>query len=395
MRQRINKILLKKHPWFQKAIKGIWLLLLCFVVGLPLYVYAVRVDPFGLFGGMPSLKAIENPENDLSSELISADGVSLGRYFYYNRSQVSYKQLSPDLVKVLLYSEDHRFYYHSGLDLQAYLRVLYGNAYLIPPAGKEEESTLTQQLAKNLYTLNPELDGHLAKLGELPKRIIQKTKEWIISVHLERNFTKDEILTMQLNTSAFASNAYGIKVASETYFKKQPLTLNIQGSAVLVGMLQNPSLFNPRWRPKNALRKRNAVLEKAYKHGYIKSQAAYDSLISTPIALKYSVQIQYAGPATYFRTAIERELIRWCKERNFDLYEAGLKIYTTIDSRMQRYAVQAVEESMSSQQKNFCGPLEKQKSLDRRAWRRNQRIFGLRDQTNRCLQNPRKKIRPE
>jgi len=118
MRQRINKILLKKHPWFQKAIKGIWVLLFCFVVGLPLYVYAVRVDLFGLFGGMPSLKAIENPENDLSSELISADGVSLGRYFYYNRSQVSHKQLSPDLVKVLLYSEDHRFYDHSGLDLR-------------------------------------------------------------------------------------------------------------------------------------------------------------------------------------------------------------------------------------------------------------------------------------
>ncbi len=110
------------------------------------------------------------------------------------------------------------------------------------------------------------------------RRIIQKTKEWIISVHLERNFTKDEILTMYLNTSAFGSNAYGIKVASETYFKKQPLALNIQESAVLVGMLQNPSLFHPRWRPKNSLKKRNAVLEKAYKHGYIKSQAAYDSL---------------------------------------------------------------------------------------------------------------------
>ena len=354
MRQRINKILLKKHPWFQKAIKGIWVLLLCFVVGLPLYVYAVRVDLFGLFGGMPSLKAIENPENDLSSELISADGVSLGRYFYYNRSQVSYKQLSPDLVKVLLYSEDHRFYDHSGLDLRAYLRVLYG-ILTFNPSGQGGGSTLTQQLAKNLYTLNPELDGHLAKLGELPKRLIQKTKEWIISVHLERNFTKDEILTMYLNTSAFGSNAYGIKVASETYFKKQPLALNIQESAVLVGMLQNPSLFHPRWRPKNALKKRNAVLEKAYKHGYIKSQAAYDSLISKPIALKYSVQNQNAGLAPYFRTAIERELIRWCKEQGFDLYEAGLKIYTTIDSRMQAYAVRAVEESMNSQQKIFDG----------------------------------------
>jgi penicillin-binding protein 1A len=352
MLQRINKILLIERSWFQHAIKVIWILLLCLLVGLPLYVAAVRIYLFGLFGGMPSLKAIENPENDLSSELISADGVSLGRYFYYNRSQVTYNQLSPDLVKILLYSEDHRFYDHSGLDLQAYFRVLYG-IVTFNAAGKGGGSTLTQQLAKNLYTLNPELDGSLASLGELPRRVIQKTKEWIISVHLERNFTKEEIMTMYLNTSAFGSNAYGIKVASETYFKKQPRALNMQESAVLVGMLQNPSLYHPRWRPKNSLKKRNEVLYKAYTHGYIKSKSTYDSLITTPLDLKYSVQNQNAGSATYFRTAIERELIRWCKERGFDLYEAGLKIYTTIDSRMQHYALQAVEESMRAQQEIF------------------------------------------
>ena len=352
MLQRIHKTLLLERSWFPRAIKVIWTLLLCLVVGLPLYVYAVRIDLFGLFGRMPSLKAIENPENDLSSELISADGVSLGRYFYYNRSQVTYKQLSPDLVKILLYSEDHRFYDHSGLDFQAYLRVLYG-IVTFNASGKGGGSTLTQQLAKNLYTLNPELDGSLANLGELPKRIIQKTKEWIISVHLERNFTKEEIMTMYLNTSAFGSNAYGVKVASETYFKKQPLTLNLQESAVLVGMLQNPSLYHPRWRPKNALKKRNDVLLKAYKHGHIKSQSAYDSLVMTPIQLKYSVQNQNAGFATYFRATIERELTKWCKQHGYNLYESGLKIYTTIDSRMQRYAVEAVEESMSAQQKIF------------------------------------------
>ena len=352
MFQRINQILLLERSWFQRAIKAIWIFLLCLIVGVPLYVYAVRIDFFGLFGGMPSLKSIENPENDLSSELISSDGVSLGPYFYYNRSQVTYNQLSPDLVKILLYSEDHRFFDHSGLDLQAYLRVIYG-ILTFNGSWMGGGSTITQQLAKNLYTLNPELDGSLAKLGDLPKRIIQKTKEWIISVHLERNFTKEEIMTMYLNTSAFGSNAYGIKVASETYFKKTPRTLNLQESAVLVGMLQNPSLYHPRWKPQNSLKKRNEVLYKAYKHGHLKSQAAYDSLTSIPIELKYSVQNQNAGDATYFRTAIERELIRWCKERGFNLYEAGLKIYTTIDSRMQRYAVEAVEESMRSQQKIF------------------------------------------
>ncbi|HEX6223068.1 MAG TPA: transglycosylase domain-containing protein [Chryseolinea sp.] len=352
MFQRIHNILSLERPWFDRLVKIIWILLLCFVIGFPLYVYTVRIDLFGLFGGMPSLKAIENPENDLSSELISADGISLGRYFYYNRSQVTSKQLSPDLIKVLLYSEDHRFYNHSGLDLQAYLRVLYG-IVTFNASAKGGGSTLTQQLAKNLYTLNPELDGSLAKLGELPKRIIQKTKEWIISVHLERNFTKEEIMTMYLNTSAFGSNAYGIKVASETYFKKQPKALNIQEAAVLVGMLQNPSLYHPRWRPKNSLKKRNEVLYKAYSHGYIKSEQTYDSLASLPIELKYSVQNQNAGDAAYFRTAIERELLRWCRERGLDLYEAGLKIYTTVDSRMQRYAVQAVAESMSAQQKIF------------------------------------------
>ena len=352
MLQRINRILSLERDWFQKVIKAIWILLLCVIVGLPLYVYTVSVDLFGLFGGMPSLKAIENPENDLSSDLISADGVSLGRYFYYNRSQVGYNQLSPDLVNVLLYSEDHRFYDHSGLDLQAYFRVVYG-IITFNASGKGGGSTLTQQLAKNLYTLNPELDGSLAQLGELPRRVIQKTKEWIISVHLERNFTKEEILTMYLNTSAFGSNAYGIKVASETYFKKQPKALNIQESAVLVGMLQNPSLYHPRWRPKNSLKKRNEVLYKAYTHGYIKSQEAYDSIIALPMELRYSVQNQNAGYAAYFRTAIERELIKWCRARGLDLYEAGLKIYTTIDSRMQRYAVEAVEESMSAQQRTF------------------------------------------
>src|SRR5688500_7823698 len=167
--QKFSRVLLFKNSWFKKGVKAVWILFLCLIIGFPLYVYSVRFDLFGLFGGMPSLKAIENPENDLSSELISADGVSLGRYFLYNRSQVTYDQLSPDLVNTLLYSEDHRFYEHSGLDFQAYLRVLYGILTFNSEGGG---STITQQLAKNLYTQNPELQGKLARLGKWPSRII-------------------------------------------------------------------------------------------------------------------------------------------------------------------------------------------------------------------------------
>lgn len=335
---------------YRKIIKGIWICFLVLMLGIPLYVLSVSIDLFGLFGGMPSLKAIENPENDLSSELISADGVSLGRYFRYNRSQVTYDQLSPELVNTLLLSEDHRFYEHSGMDFWAYPRVLYG---VLTFNNKGGGSTITQQLAKNLYTINPELDGHLAKLGKLPRRVIQKTKEWIISIHLEKNFTKEEIITMYLNTSDFSSNAYGIKVAAETYFNKQPADLNLQESAVLVGMLQAPSFYNPQNNPNNALSKRNEVLYKLYNYKYIKTREEYDSLKALPIELQFAVQNQNQGLATYFRNILRNDLMAWCKEHGYDLWDSGLKIYTTIDSRMQRMAEEAMAEHMSKLQADF------------------------------------------
>src|SRR5690606_35734917 len=310
----------------------------------------VSIDLLGLFGGMPVYTAIENPENDLSSELISADGVSLGRYFRYNRSQINYRDLSPHLVTTLVLSEDHRFYGHAGMDFWAYPRVLWG---LITFHNAGGGSTITQQLAKNLYTLNPELDGHLASLGPYVRRLIQKTKEWIISIELERNFTKAEIITMYLNTSFFGSNAYGVKVAAETYFNKQPAELNIQESAMLVGLLQNPSLYNPFFHPENALRKRNQVLYKLYKHEYIASRDAYDSIRSLPVALYYSVENQNRGLAPYFRMSLRGELLRWCEENGYELFESGLKIYRTIDSRMQRNAEKALQEKMAVLQASF------------------------------------------
>jgi penicillin-binding protein 1A len=341
-----------------------WILFLSFILGFPLYIICVQNNVFNLFGGMPSLKSIENPENDLSSEIISADGVSLGRYFRYNRSQVSYEQLSPDLVNTLLLSEDHRFYDHSGMDFWAYMRVAWGLMTFNSAGGG---STITQQLAKNLYTQNEELslDGSLAKLGRYPKRIIQKTKEWIISVNLEQNFTKEEIIAMYLNTASFGSNAYGIKVASETYFDKEPDSLNVQESAVLVGMLQAITRFNPVANPENSLKKRNEVLGKLYKHRYIKDKLQLDSLRALPIQLRYAVQNQNEGLATYFRSVLRNDLIKWCKEHNYDLWESGLKIYTTIDSRMQRFGEQAMHTHMAKLQTEFD---REWKLLNRNPW---------------------------
>lgn len=351
-KRKISNIFLLENNWFRKTVKVLWILFFAFVVGFPLYIVAVQSNFLGLFGEMPSLKAIENPENDLSSELISADGVSLGKYFTLNRTQVSYDQLSPHLVNTLLYSEDHRFYDHSGMDFWAYIRVAWG---LITFNSAGGGSTITQQLAKNLFTQNAELglDGSIAKLGKYPRRIVQKTKEWIISVNLEKNFTKEEIIAMYLNTAPFGYNTYGIKVASQTYFDKEPDSLNIQESAVLVGMLQAITRFNPVSNPKNSLSKRNEVLAKLYKHKYIATREVYDSIRNLPIELRYKAQDHNEGLATYFRNVLRTYLMAWCKEHGYDLWESGLKIYTTIDSRMQKYAEDAMTEHMSKLQAEF------------------------------------------
>lgn len=365
IKAKINKLLAYKSKWFGRITKWVWVVLLAALIGLPIYVYTVSVNLFGLYGEMPSIKEVENPENDLSSEIISADGVSLGRYFRYNRSQVRYDELSEDLINTLIISEDHRFYDHSGLDFPAYIRVLVGLLTFNHQGGG---STITQQLAKNLYTMNPErsLDGLLSNLGSVPRRAIQKTKEWIISVNLEKNFTKDEIIAMYLNTVTFSSNSFGIKVAAETYFNKQPDSLNLQESAVLVGMLQAATLFNPQRNPENSLRKRNEVLYKVYKHGYkIKTQLQYDSMKALPIELSYSIQNQNEGLATYFRTVMSNYLMRFCNERGIDLWNSGLRIYTTIDSKLQKYAEEAMEEHMRPLQKEFN---EEWKRVGRNPW---------------------------
>ena len=354
IKKKISELLNIQQPWFRKVIKYCWIAFLTFVLGFPIYVYTVGLNPFGFFGDMPDLADVENPENDLSSELISADGNSLGRYFRFNRSQVNFDELSEDLVNTLILSEDHRFYQHSGLDLPAYIRVVWGLMTLNPAGGG---STITQQLAKNLYTRNPDhsLDGSIAKLGRYPRRIVQKTKEWIIAINLERNFTKEEIIAMYLNTAEFSSNSYGIKVASETYFNKPPDSLDIRESALLVGMLQNPTYYNPIRRPENAIQKRNEVLFKLFsKFKYkITSREQYDSIAALDLGLNFKIQNQNEGLATYFRTVISTYLMDFCSQRGIDLWNSGLKIYTTIDSRLQKYAEESVVEHMKFLQTEF------------------------------------------
>ena len=347
----------------RKTIIGIWLILFVLFLSGPLYIYTVSIDLWGMFGGMPGIKQLENPENDLSSELYFADGSLISRYYRYNRSPVSFDKLSPHLVNTLLISEDHRFYKHSGLDFIAYLRVFKGLVTFSYAGGG---STLTQQLGKNLYnTMGGELEGriskwsrNLGKSGFYIRRLIAKTKEWIISVKLEQTFTKEEIIALYLNTVEFSSNSYGIRSASETYFGKEPASLNVQESAVLVGLLQAPTTFNPKLNYDNSFRKRNQVLYKLYKRDYF-TKDEYDSLILLPIDLSnYKVDNLHTRPASYFRFTILWDLLKFCKENDLDLYEGGLRIYTTIDKTLQEYAEESVLWWMDSLQTIFLDEWE-------------------------------------
>jgi penicillin-binding protein 1A len=348
---RIRIALFNDRPWVKTIIKTIWISIPAIIIVLCCYVYLVIRNPYNLFGGMPSLAQIENPENDLSSEVISADGVSLGRYFRFNRSQLQYEDLPPALVRTLIISEDHRFHEHSGMDFWSYIRVIYG---LLTFNAQGGGSTLTQQTAKNLFsTRGKDLEGRLASLGTPVELLISKTKEWIIAVRLERNFTKEEIITLYLNTVPFSNNTYGIKIAAETYFSKSVSALNLQEITVLVGLLQSNFAFDPVNFPERSVRKRNQILRKLLTHQFIKSEREYDSIAALPLKLNFRVQNQNQGLATYFRSVLKSRLMEWCAERNIDLHEAGLKIHTTVDSRMQFLAERAMQTHMKNLQDDF------------------------------------------
>ncbi len=339
-----------------RVIKTLWIAFGAGLIGFLLFIWAVSVNFLGLFGEIPEFQALENPETELSSDLYSADGYLLGKYYRENRTPVDFNELSHNLVNALIATEDVRFDNHSGIDARGMLRVLFKSILLGQNTGGG--STLSQQTAKNLFkTRAGSSQGILSTVPGL-RMLIIKTKEWIVATRLEKAYTKQEILTMYLNTSEFGSNAYGIKTAAKTFFNKEPNELNIQESATLVGLLKAPSYFSPVFNSENSLGRRNVVLGQMRKYGFI-VPSQYDSISQMPLELEYSVASHNRGLATYFREVVRADLLAWTKENlkadgtPYDLYGDGLRIYTTIDSRLQQYAEQAVEEHMAELQKKF------------------------------------------
>jgi len=294
----------------------------------------------GWFGNMPSFEELENPERNLASEVYSEDGYLLGTYYIENRSDINYSNLPPHLVNALIATEDIRFRNHAGVDVKALGRVAYG---LVSGNHAGGGSTLTQQLAKNLFPR-----GNLNKW----QLVLRKLKEWVTATKLERNYSKEEIMAMYLNTVSYGHHAFGIKLAARTFFNKTVDSLNLQESALLVGVVNAPTWYSPIRNPERAFDRRNLVLAQMEKYAYI-SEAVYDSVSAMPIDMSaFNVQDHTAGMARYFREYLRAEMKDWCEHHYrpdgtpYNLYRDGLRIYTTIDSRMQKYAEEAVEEHL-------------------------------------------------
>ena len=342
---RWYKSLYKGRPWYIKTISA----LMSFIVAFILYLVAVDINFLWLFGKSPDMATIKNPITNQATEIYSADSVMIGKFFSENRTPVEYEDVNPVFWKALVDTEDERFYKHFGIDFQGVFAAIKDFALHNDARGA---STITQQLAKNMFRVRTQYSTGL--LGKIPglKILIMKSKEWITAVKIEQLFTKKEILTMYANTVDFGSNAFGIKTACKTYFGNTPAELTTEQAAVLVGMLKATTYYNPRLNPDNSLRRRNTVMNNMVAHGDLAS-AQYDSLKNLPITLNYSVESTYDGQATYFREAIANYLRDWCKENGYDLYNSGLKIYTTIDTKMQKYAEEAARKQMKVVQRNF------------------------------------------
>ncbi len=330
--------------WYQRIVTPI----ATFIVLFFLYLRAVDVDFLGLFGKSPDMEIIENPINDEASLIYSADSVLIGKFFNENRSPVQFEEISPYMIDALISTEDERFYLHHGIDygglFAAFKDMLKGNA--------RGASTITQQLVKNLFKMRSQYSTSV--LGRVPvlKILIMKSKEWITAIKIENLYSKKDILTLYLNTVDFGSNAFGIKTAAKTYFNTTPDQLNPQQCATLVGLLKATTTYNPKVNPKNSLARRNVVLNNMRKYGSLTKQEC-DSISQLPMDLSYSVENTYDGQAQYFREKLKDYLADWCKENNINLYADGLKIYTTVDTRLQKYAEEAVLKQMRVLQQRF------------------------------------------
>lgn len=331
----------KKKINFKKYIKWFWVLVLG---GFSTIFLLFLLASWGVFGTLPTFEQLENPENNLASEIISSDGKTLGTYAVENRKLIKFKDLPKNLVDALIATEDERFFEHSGVDFRATARA-------IAKLGKDGGgSTITQQFAKIL------VHGEGSK--NIVQRVLQKFQEYVIAVRLERQYTKQEILTMYLNKYDFLNQAVGIRSASRIYFGKEPQELNIEESAMLVGMLKNSSYFNPLRREKIVLQRRNVVLKQMSRNNFL-TEKEKDSLQLLPLELNYTPESHSDGYATYFREHLRDYLKKWVKTHpkpngeQYDIYRDGLKIYVTIDSRMQKYAEEAVKEHIGNLQQYF------------------------------------------
>ena len=346
-------------PWYKSLYQGrtwytkTFIAFVSFIVFLFLYLGAVDINLFWLFGKSPGyFSGIMDPPSNQASEIYSADGKLIGKFFNENRSPVKYEEINPAFFKALIATEDERYYKRPrGLAIDP-VGIFSAMKDAVLHHDGRGASTISQQLAKNMFRVRSQYSTGL--LGKIPglKILIVKSKEWIIATKLETVYNKKEIITMYANTVDFGNNAYGIKTASKTYFGTTPDSLSTQNCAVLVGMLKATTMYNPKTNPENSLRRRNTVLNNMYKHNDL-TRAECDSLKDTPIKLHFKVEENYDGQAMYFREAIAEYLKPWCEENGYDLYSSGLKIYTTIDTRMQKYAEQAATKQMKQVQQNF------------------------------------------
>lgn len=346
----------KQKSKYKRVIRIFWILLLTPVIGMMLLVFGIA-----MFADLPDIEQLQNPESNLATVCYSADGKELGRYYLENRVTVQYSKIDQDVINALIATEDERYREHSGIDGKSLGRV-FVKTFVGGDRSSGGGSTITQQLAKMQF------HGKEAEHASKKTRFIQKLKEWIIAIRLERLFTKDEILALYLNKYDFNYNAVGINSAAKVYFSTTSDSLKIEEAAVLVGMCQNPSRWNPLIFPDSAVKRRNLVMYQMERNGFI-TKAQYDSLKTLPIVTHFNPESHNEGLAPYFREYLRDHFLKkWCSEHlkpngePYNMYRDGLKVYTTIDTRMQTYGEQAVEEHMAALQKQFEGELKNKKN---------------------------------
>ncbi len=313
-----------------------------------LFFCALELNFLWLFGYSPTIKDIKTPNINVVSELFTSDGKLIGKYYKENRTPVEYDSISPAIIDALVATEDVRFYEHSGIDIRSLLSSIVSTA----SGDKRGASTITQQLAKNLYSTRNRKSQGLIKYIPLVRTVVFKLKEWVTAYKLENYYSKKEILTLYLNTVPFGNNTFGIKTASKRYFNKNVHKLQVEEAAMLVGMLKAITTYNPIRNPEKSLERRNTVLSQMQKYDYL-TEKEFKKYSQRPLKLNPGSFDEGSDGGSYLRSAVSRYLEKWCEDNGYDLYADGLKIYTTIDSRMQQYAEEAVTGQMKILQKRF------------------------------------------